>query len=284
MNDNYKSPYRSQGRRKSRFPANTTIPSDATFDFVSNGVNYKITVADFFAALGVTGTIVQAGAETGTPVLDPQGSVNAVRNLENGPGVKAQVSPENGITLEHNFAQDAGGVPILLNAASEQPIFVSLSGGPGVSVELKDGVIVFSDGIPLSSLSTQTDGVTVPISAQDTPVRIEGTWNNNGSSGFEVSGDGRVTYEGSAPKEASISASVTTVSVGGGQDAVTAYVAIGGSPIPESGTPGSTPANPEAITLVWRHLFQPGDYVELFIENNSDTSDISVPSCTLRIS
>jgi len=95
--------------KKSDFTGKTLIPSGSTFDFVINGSNFKILDTDFFAALGVTGTIVQDGAVAGTPVLDTQGTVNNIRNLEDGSGVKSSVSPENGITLEHNFTFDSSG-------------------------------------------------------------------------------------------------------------------------------------------------------------------------------
>ena len=48
----------SNGTKKSKFPALTTLPADATLDFVSAGANYKITSSDFVDAMGTTGTLV----------------------------------------------------------------------------------------------------------------------------------------------------------------------------------------------------------------------------------
>lgn len=96
----------SRGRKKSNFPASTTIPSGSTFDFVSGNTNFKITIENLIGDLGVTGSIEQAGAVTGVPVLDVDGSVNKIRNLENGGGINIAVSPENGITL----TSTAGGI------------------------------------------------------------------------------------------------------------------------------------------------------------------------------
>ena len=50
--------------KKSNFPALTTVPSDATFDFVSNGTNYKISIADLASYLGSSGSI--SGGASGT--------------------------------------------------------------------------------------------------------------------------------------------------------------------------------------------------------------------------
>jgi hypothetical protein len=135
---------RAQGRRKSNFPALTDIPSSATLDFVSESTNYKITIGDFQSALNVTGTIVQAGNATSTPILDTQGSVNNIRNLKNGPGVQASVNPENGVTLEHNFLQDPNGTAIFRNTTTLQPTFLSLAAGSGVSFALSGDQLTIS--------------------------------------------------------------------------------------------------------------------------------------------
>ena len=160
---------RAQGRKKSLFPGSTTIPAGATFDFVAPGVNYKILIEDMIAGLGVTGTIVQDGALTGTPVLDTQGSVNNIRNLEDGPGVKASVSPENGITLEHNFTADTGGVPILIDADQIAPKIRSITAGAGINVSSTNGSIQ----IALSSTPVSTKTVIV-TQMSDFPAAVGG--------------------------------------------------------------------------------------------------------------
>ena len=75
---------RSQGRKKSDFVAKTSVDAGAYVDYFVNGTNYKIAYSDFLAGLGVTGTIVQAGDPTGIAVLDIDGTVNKIRNIESG--------------------------------------------------------------------------------------------------------------------------------------------------------------------------------------------------------
>ena len=94
----------STGRKKSNFPAQTSVLSGASFDYFVSGVNYKITFENFLTALNVTGTIVQVGPVTGVPVLDTQGTVHGIRNLTAGPGVNVAIDPENGITLSAGSA------------------------------------------------------------------------------------------------------------------------------------------------------------------------------------
>lgn len=128
-------------RKISGFLAQTAIPSDAQFTFVSAGVNYRILLSDFQSSLGVTGTIEQSGSATATPVLNVAGAVNKIRNIENGYGVKASVSPENGITLDHNFQRDTTGVPIVDSLDQTSPKFRSLVAGSGVNVSSSNGTI-----------------------------------------------------------------------------------------------------------------------------------------------
>lgn len=145
----------SQGSRISNFPANTAIPSGSELTFVLDGVNYKITLANFLAALNVTGSIIQDGAVTGTPVLDVAGTVNNIRNLENGPGFQASVSPENGITVEHNFTANEDGIAVLKDPTADSPVIRSISAGAGISVTLagdnQEEIEISTSGTPATT-------------------------------------------------------------------------------------------------------------------------------------
>lgn len=121
------------GTKKSNFPASQTIDDAATLDFVINGQNFKIAKSDFLAALGVTGTIVQEGDIAGVPILDPQGSVNAIRNVEASVGVSAAVSAENGLELKTSLLPAASGVQTLFNETTA-PQFRSITAGAGINV------------------------------------------------------------------------------------------------------------------------------------------------------
>ena len=125
---------RANGRKKSLFPAQTTVLTNASMDYFVNGVNYKIPYANFVSGLGVTGSLVQDGAADGVPVLNTQGSVNNIRNLEPGSGISASISAEDGITLKHNFTQDTTGSPVLVNPTATSPAIASIVAGSGISV------------------------------------------------------------------------------------------------------------------------------------------------------
>jgi hypothetical protein len=140
------------GRKISNFPANTALPADSELTLISGGVNYKIALADFLAALNVTGSIVQDGAVTSTPILDIAGTINNIRNIEDGSGIKSSVSPENGVTLEHNFIEDTSGVGLVVDLTADQPKFRSLIPGTGINVSATNGEIQIAlSAIPVST-------------------------------------------------------------------------------------------------------------------------------------
>jgi len=152
---------RAQGRKKSNFPAKTTVESGASFDYFLNGVNYKITFADLLPELGATGTIVQEGG-TGTPVLDPVGTVNKIRNIQDGSGITASVSPSNGVELDHNFVASSGADrDVFANVTATQPLIRGLTEGNGISLTL-DG-----DNINIASTSAPSTSKLVFISSKD---------------------------------------------------------------------------------------------------------------------
>jgi hypothetical protein len=132
-------------RKKSLFPVVTSVSAGASVDFWANGVNYQISYDNFISGLGVTGTIVQDGDPAGVPVLDTQGTVNNIRNIEPGSGVTPAVSPQNGIQLNHTFINDTTGAELLTDLSELNPKLRSIVGQGGISAVV-DGDTVVLDG------------------------------------------------------------------------------------------------------------------------------------------
>ena len=169
--------------KKSEFSAwgDNALPDAGTIDFVNGGVNYKMTFGNFFKNLGVTGSIVQDGAATGTPVLDPQGTINNIRNLEPGKGIKAEVSPENGITLENDFTQPNTGIAIIADLTQDQYQFRSLLAGDGIQVaQVGDNIKITATGTPTSDKTLTTTTITMDaiINTSNDLTFVDATSNN----------------------------------------------------------------------------------------------------------
>ncbi len=159
----------SNGRKISKFLQATSVTSGAKFTYIVNNTNYSILDTDFYAALGVTGTIVQDGAVTGTPILDTAGTVNNIRNLEPGSGIKTSVSAENGVTIEQDFIEDTAGVTLVEDLTADQPNFRSIVAGTGVNVSGSGGEIQ----IALSAIPAGTKTVIVN-DINDFPAAVAG--------------------------------------------------------------------------------------------------------------
>jgi hypothetical protein len=120
------------GKRISQMIENNEISGDALFTYVQDGVNYSITYTELLALLG--GSMAQAGANDATPILDVDGSVNNIRGIENGPGVQAEITVDNGVKLSMNYNVDTTGTPVMTDLLDEQPTIRSIVGGAGITV------------------------------------------------------------------------------------------------------------------------------------------------------
>jgi hypothetical protein len=132
--------------RISELTGQTQLADSAVLTAVNaNGENVKITHGDYKANLGVTGTLAQDGNVLGTPVLDIAGTDYKVRNLEDGYGIKASLSPENGITLDHNFTAGSGsGTPVLVDESTLNPLIRSIRAGSGIAIGVSGDAIQIS--------------------------------------------------------------------------------------------------------------------------------------------
>ena len=133
------------GVKKSNFLATTTVPDgSARFDFTYGGTNYGITFTNLLANLGVTGTLEQDGAAGSTPVLDPQGSVNVIRNLVPGFGIDMAIDAENSIEISTDWTFNQAGITLVDDPSAESPIFRSLIAGDDVTITDAAGVITIA--------------------------------------------------------------------------------------------------------------------------------------------
>lgn len=278
---------RAQGRKKSQFVQQTSVLPGSYLDYVVNGTNYKISYNDFVTNLGVTGSIVQEGSVTGTPVLDVDGSINNIRNLENGPGISTAVSPENGITISHNFTVNTDGLPVLLNPTADSPTIASIVAGSGIAV-----TAVNTAGIQISSIADEIyaqvtlhgNATATVITTVGTPVKVAGTWVAGTVSSFTADTTGRLTYTGATETVVSVRASVTLVPVGVSQ-VLTIYFAKNGSVITDSRITRTVSAGSTGnVGLFYNIDVTDGDYLEIFVSNGTSTNDITVVDCLFGVS
>lgn len=158
---------RRRGRKESQFPVKTAVETGSSLTAFVDGLNYSITYANFVTGLGVTGTITTAGAATGTPILNGSSPDYLIRNLEDGSGVMAQVSPENGVTLSHTFVSGTGGVDVLTDETADSPVIRSIAAGEGIAVSASNGSITVS-----ATDAPPTTDIVIVNSVDDLPTPV----------------------------------------------------------------------------------------------------------------
>ena len=279
---------RADGRKKSEFIAKDTVQAGGYLDYVVNGTNYKISYDNFVANLGVTGSIVQTGAVTGAPVLEVDGPVNRIRNMEDGSGISVNVSATNGLVVSHNFTANADGLPILLNTTAASPTIASIVAGSGISVQA-----VNTGGIEITSIADQIysqvtmqgNSTATTIATQSTAVKVAGTWVVQTESNFTGNTTGRLTYTGSTTEVVSANVSITFSHAGSGTDNLAVYIAKNGSVLTASKLTRAVTGNSRGnVGTFFNVSMATSDYLEVFVANDSDTSNITVVDCLFGVS
>lgn len=277
---------RADGRKKSDFVAQDTVLANSFMDYFVNNTNYRISYSNLVAGLGVTGSIVTTGSGVATPVLEIDGTVNKIRNLENGSGVITSVSATNGVEIKHNFTADNTGSPVLLNTTADSPTIASISAGDGISVT------AVSNSIEIASIADQIfaqttmheNSTATTIAVVDTAVKVAGTFVAGDVSSFTADNTGKLTYTGGTTSTVQLVASVSLDVVGTNQE-LTVYFAKNGTVLPNakisrvvtSGSIGN-------VGLFFNVSMTAQDYVEIYVSNGTSTNNITVTDCVFGVS
>ena len=277
---------RAYGVKQSDFTAQTSIPSGSFLGFFANGYNYKISYTNFLSGLGVTGTIVQDGAVTGTPVLDVQGTVNNIRNIEDGAGIVTNVSAENGIEIAHNFTVDTTGEPLMLNISDPSPTFVSLVAGNGIDLStVGDTIEISAQQAQLyGQVYMQGNSTATVVASTATAVLVAGTWTVDLSGSFTGTTGGRLTYTGSETQVVRVSAALSLDPTSGSNQHISVYIAKNGTTIAGSRQEAHISHGADMnMSTTWQLSMANNDYIEVFVQNATATNNITVSRAVLSI-
>jgi hypothetical protein len=137
-----------------------------------------------------------------------------------------------------------------------------------------------SDGL----LYIQGNTVASTIASANTPVLAAGTWTIGPSGQFTGTTGGRLTYIGVKDARLPITLSVSVAPTLSTGIAISVYIAINGTIVAGSRSRGTGSAGlPDSITIPWQHTFSTNDYVEVFVENNTNATDILLSSGVARV-
>ena len=123
------------------------------------------------------------------------------------------------------------------------------------------------------------------IDTINTPLIIAGTYTVHTESIYDGNTSGRITYLGERPITARINATMTAFTTTGAAKDVTFYVAKNGSIIANSGISNNVRLNVKGnSTMVWQEDLVEDDFIEIFVENNDDTTNITVEDMNISVS
>ena len=125
-------------------------------------------------------------------------------------------------------------------------------------------------------------GATIDITGALTPVIIGATWTDQISHRFTVTSGGRFTYSGNGTS-VNVTASITGQRGASGTDTYSFYLYKNGVQVSASQVSRSFTNADGNVSFVWSLSLIATDYLELWVSNDTGTTDFVVTALTLRI-
>lgn len=141
-----------------------------------------------------------------------------------------------------------------------------------------------ADTFPDALIAFRSNTTETVIVTQDVPVLVAGTWIEEQASLFSTTAAGKVTYLAERPIKAPVTISAGLISVGGGSVDVTLYLAKNGTIITASGVKVEiSGSKAQTFTIPWQLTYEQNNFTEVFVENNTNTTNILVEFVTQRV-
>lgn len=165
------------------------------------------------------------------------------------------------------------GLGTKLAGISPEDALWNFVGNDDVADSRPDGLLSFIDNV------TET-----VIAVSGVEVLVAGTWNVIRVSQFTGSAAGRLTYNGGRPVVIPVTVSTAvTVSSGVNQE-LHLHLFVNGSIIEQSKVQVNVDStDTKNQTNVWQLVMNPGDFIELFVSNESTTNNVIVSDAKLRV-
>ena len=238
------------------------------------GTGQLITNISAFAILSTSATCVQ---------LDFGAAVISNIELDN----LILVAPAGGIQLKgaaNSANVTVGSLGMMSNSAIQGGATQQLSGITNSDIRWDfTGNNVTNDSISDALIHTSSNALVTTITSVGVGVKVNAVFVDDDISRFTSDGTGKLTYIGEKAARLPIDVTGTLLATGGDKQ-VDLCVAINGTVVVATcvqGTASGTKA--AALTCIWQHDFQPNDFVEAYVSNQSTTDDLTVTQAVLRI-
>jgi hypothetical protein len=166
----------------------------------------------------------------------------------------------------------SGGLTPLQNI-NEDDARWEFQGNTGIPDSMTDGLI--------SVVGSSTETV-IPV--RGVKVKVNNTWTEEITARFDFDASGRLTYVGERPIRLPIDVTSTILMASGGDKQVEMCIAINGVAVTQTCKQATSNSSKAAsVTTFWQYEFKTGDYVEVFVSNEDDTTKIIVQQAIVRI-
>jgi len=139
-----------------------------------------------------------------------------------------------------------------------------------------------SDTMSDALLTLTSNALETTINTVDTPVKANGFWVNIKSVHFVSDSTGRSTFTKETEERLPIDVSFGIKPVSGTNVLLTVYIAINGVVVTPGVQVNSGSTRPDAGIAIWQYNFKKDDYVEVFVENNSNTTNVVLVNSIMR--
>ena len=130
----------------------------------------------------------------------------------------------------------------------------------------------------------QANATATVIASQDVPVLVAGTWLSGAAESFSISAAGRLTYTGLSAQVFDVDAVISVNAASGSPDA-SLLIAKNGTVIAATKIGNRLESTHDHnLSTLWNLSLSTNDYIEIFIENNTNTVDFTVTRAVLRVS
>lgn len=153
---------------------------------------------------------------------------------------------------------------------------------PKVNSVGNNGIV--GDSHPDGILSLVSNATNTVITTQSVPVLAAGTWVVEDTSQFTGTTAGRLTYNGVNTDSFPITARVSMAPASGVTKTMGVTIAKNGTTIPASLAISTTDSgDPTSVSAIWQLSMSTGDFMEVFLSNETDTIDVLGSSAVLRV-
>tara|TARA_R100001480_G_scaffold57466_4_gene70562 strand:+ start:116 stop:1372 length:1257 start_codon:yes stop_codon:yes gene_type:complete len=164
-----------------------------------------------------------------------------------------------------------GGVTALQNITVDD-IRWQFVGNTGIPNTMPDGL-----------MSLNGNGTATVISSSNTPTLVSGTWTDQRKSQFGFTAAGRFTYLGERALTTPIDV-IATIDPPSGDSTIAVYIALNGTAISDSGIASYIKSgDPGSLSTMWQLSLSQNDYIEVFVENQSGSDNITVTDAIFRV-